>query len=155
MHDLEPLSHISSEVLLDSRYPALTARARYRLLSESQGNPLALLELPIALSSQSPGRVSAETLPLTKRLQAVFASRISALPARTRFALLLAVLDGTGDLTALRYGEPGSEAADLTQADRAGVVSIDSAVARVSFRHPLIRSAVVELASDDERRRAH
>jgi hypothetical protein len=82
--ELRPLSHVSSETLLDSRYPALTARARYRLLSQAQGNPLALLELPIALSSQNAGRIFTETLPLTKRLQAVFAGRISALPARTR-----------------------------------------------------------------------
>ena len=154
-YELRPLSHISSETLLDNRYPALTARARYRLLSQAQGNPLALLELPIALSSQQAGRISAETLPLTKRLQAVFAGRITALPERTRHALLMAVLDGTGDLRALRYGEPGSEADDLMPADRAQVISIDSATAHVSFRHPLIRSAVVELATDDERRRAH
>ena len=54
-YELRPLSHASSEALLDSRYPALTARARYRLLSEAQGNPLALLELPIALHSQHAG----------------------------------------------------------------------------------------------------
>ena len=155
VYELRPLSHVSSEPLLDSRYPALTARARYRLLSQAQGNPLALLELPIALSSQNAGRISTETLPLTKRLQAVFAGRISALPARTRHALLMAVLDGTGDLKVLRYGEPGSEADDLVPADRAHVISCDGATARVSFRHPLIRSAVVELATDDERRRAH
>ena len=154
-YELRPLSHASSEALLDSRYPALTARARYRLLSEAQGNPLALLELPIALNSQQAGRIAAGTLPLTNRLQAVFAGRISALPEHTRHALLMAVLDGTGDLKVLRYGEPGSEADDLAPAERAGVISIDGAAARVSFRHPLIRSAVVELATDDERRRAH
>ncbi len=154
-YELRPLSHLMSETLLDSRYPALTARARYRLLSQAQGNPLALLELPIALGSRSAGRISTQPLPLTKRLQAVFAGRIGGLPARTRQALLLAVLDGTGDLTALRHGEPASEAGDLTPADRAQVISIDGAAARVSFRHPLIRSAVVELATDDERRRAH
>lgn len=154
-YELGPLSHASSEALLDSRYPALTARARYRLLSQAQGNPLALLELPIALKSQNARRMFTETLPLTNRLQAVFAGRISALPARTRHALLMAVLDGTGDLKALRFGEPGSEADDLARADRAQVISIDGAAARVSFRHPLIRSAVVELATDEERRDAH
>jgi DNA-binding CsgD family transcriptional regulator len=152
-HELAPLSDASSEALLDSRYPALTVRARRRLLSEARGNPLALLELPIALDSQS--TTFAETLPLTKRLQAVFAGRIDGLPDGTRRALLLAVLDGTGDLTVLRPGEPGSEAGDLVPAERAQLISLDRAAARLSFRHPLIRSAVVELATDDERRQAH
>lgn len=154
-YELRPLSHAASEALLDSRYPALSARGRYRLLSEAQGNPLALLELPIALDTQHPGGALAATLPLTKRLQAVFAARIGGLPARTRQALLLAVLDGTGDLTVLRESEPGEEAEDLAPAERAHVISIDGAAARVSFRHPLIRSAVVELGTDGERRRAH
>jgi DNA-binding CsgD family transcriptional regulator len=153
--ELAPLSHISSEVLLDSRYPALAARARYRLLTEAQGNPLALLELPIALNAQQSGRMLTETLPLTMRLQAVFAGRISSLPAGTRHALLMTVLDGTGDLTVLRYGQPGSEADDLAAAEQAQLISVDGASAQVSFRHPLIRSAVVELGTDDERRRAH
>jgi DNA-binding CsgD family transcriptional regulator len=153
--ELKPLSDDSSEALLDSRYPALTPRARRRLLSEAQGNPLALLELPIALNSQHADPAFTETLPLTNRLQAVFAARIRGLPDRTRRALLLAVLDGTGDLTVLRPGEPGSEAEDLVPAARAQVISIDGAAARMSFRHPLIRSAVVELATDDERRHAH
>lgn len=154
-YELGPLSHPSAEALLDSRYPALTARARYRLLSEARGNPLALLELPIALQSQTTARMFTGTLPLTNRLQSVFAGRISALPARTRHALLLAVLDGTADLKALRYGDPGSEADDLIAAEQGRLISIDGAAARVSFRHPLIRSAVVELATDDERREAH
>ncbi|MGI5229450.1 AAA family ATPase [Actinoallomurus sp. CA-142502] len=154
-HELRPLSDASSEALLDSRYPVLNLRARRRLLDEAQGNPLALLELPIALTSPHADRTVTGTLPLTHRLQAVFAARIRGLPARTRHALLLAVLDGTGDLNVLRYGEQGSEARDLAAADRAHVVSIDGAAAKVSFRHPLIRSAVVELATDDERRRAH
>jgi DNA-binding CsgD family transcriptional regulator len=154
-HELRPLSDASSEILLDSRYPALSLRARRRLLDEAQGNPLALLELPIALTSPHADRAVTHTLPLTHRLQVVFAARVRGLPARTRHALLLAVLDGTGDLKILRYGKPRSEAADLAAADRAKVISIDGAAARVSFRHPLIRSAVVELATDDERRRAH
>ena len=152
-HELRPLSEASSEALLDSRYPALTVRARRRLLAEARGNPLALLELPIALDSQS--TTFAETLPLTKRLQAVFAGRIDGLPGGTRRALLLAVLDGTGDLAVLRPGGPGSEAGVLVPAERAQLISLDRAAARLSFRHPLIRSAVVELATDDERRRAH
>ncbi len=170
LYQLAPLSHASSEALLGSRYPALAGRARHRLLSQAQGNPLALLELPIALTAHSyrleggdqlpagqitPGRIFGETLPLTSRLQSVFAGRIGGLPARTRHALLMAALDGTGDLRVLRHGERESESDDLAPAERARVLSIDGAAARMSFRHPLIRSAIVETASGDERRRAH
>jgi DNA-binding CsgD family transcriptional regulator len=165
LYELGPLSHASSEALLDGRYPALAGRARHRLLSQAQGNPLALLELPIALAAPDADwmgagriptdRISAETLPLTSRLQSVFAGRIGGLPARTRHALLMAVLDGTGDLRVLRHGEQESEADDLAPAERARVISIDGAAARVSFRHPLIRSAIVETATDDERRWVH
>jgi DNA-binding CsgD family transcriptional regulator len=153
-HTLAPLSDSSSQALLDSHYPALKARARRRLLAEAQGNPLALLELPIALTSQTDRSLN-PTLPLTRRLQDVFASRIHDLPDRTRHALLLIVLDGTDDLRVLRLGQPDSEIDDLAPAGRAQVIAVDRAAGRVSFRHPLIRSAVVELATDDERRHAH
>ncbi|MET7398776.1 LuxR C-terminal-related transcriptional regulator [Dactylosporangium sp. NPDC005572] len=145
VHELRPLSGASAESLLDSRFPELGRRARHRLLAEAQGNPLALLELPVALGTQPP---PTGPLPLTHRLQAVFAGRIRGLPEPTRRALLLAVLDGTGDLTVL---EPD----DLAPADRARVVTIDGAAARLTFRHPLIRSAVVELSTGAERRAAH
>ena len=153
-YTLSPLSDSSSQALLDSHYPALAARARRRLLAEAQGNPLALLELPIALTSTTHRSLN-PTLPLTRRLQDVFASRIHDVPDRTRHALLLIVLDGTDDLRVLRLGEPDSEIDDLRPAERAQVIAVDRAAARVSFRHPLIRSAVMELATGDERRRAH
>jgi DNA-binding CsgD family transcriptional regulator len=153
-HALSPLSGSSSQALLDSHFPALTPRARRRLLAEAQGNPLALLELPIALTSATERSLN-PTLPLTRRLQDVFANRIHGLPGHTRYALLLIVLDGTNDLRVLRLGQPDSEVDDLAPAERARVIAVDRAAGRVSFRHPLIRSAVVELASDDERRHAH
>src|ERR687886_1976249 len=92
--------------LLDSRFPELASTVRERILLEAQGNPLALLELPVALS---PGmRASAKALPsalpLTRRLQTLFGSRITELPPRTRELLLRLALDGTGDLRVLQEG---------------------------------------------------
>ena len=124
-----------------------------RLLAEAGGNPLALLELPVALlhlPGTSPGPLP-DTLPLTHRLQDVFAGRIRALPVGCRAALLLAVLDGAGDLGVLH----SEESAALDAAERQRLVTLDRAAARISFRHPLIRSAVVELSTGDERRHAH
>ncbi len=70
--------------------------------------------------------------------------------------LLIAVLDGTGDLQVLEAaapGEPGLD--DLAPAERARIVQVDESAGRLTFRHPLIRSAVVALSTSDQRRRAH
>ncbi|MEU5786319.1 AAA family ATPase [Micromonospora purpureochromogenes] len=151
-HELGPLSDEAAHDLLNSRYPALAPRPRQRLLAEAQGNPLALLELPIALSSHSTGVLS-PVLPLTGRLQHVFAARIGDLPHGTRDALLLAVLDGTGDLAAV--GDPRRVAQVLAPAVHERLVTVDPAAARLTFRHPLIRSAIVGQANEEQRRTAH
>ncbi|GAA1842819.1 AAA family ATPase [Asanoa iriomotensis] len=151
--DLEPLSDEAAAELLADRFPALTSRVRQRLLADAQGNPLALLELPVALhigSRPAPSALPA-TLPLTRRLQTVFAGRVRDLPEPTRHALLLAVLDGSGDLRVLTTGEIDR----LGPAERTHLVSLDRAAARLHFRHPLIRSAIVELSTSDERRDVH
>ncbi|MEU7825989.1 AAA family ATPase [Catellatospora sp. NPDC049133] len=151
-YELAPLSDEASQRLLDSRYPALAARPRQRLLAEAQGNPLALLELPIALSTQGPGPLTA-VLPITGRLQQVFAARIGDLPKATRQALLLAVLDGTGDLSVI--AEPRRAAADLAPAVNMRLVSVDVAAAKLSFRHTLIRSVIIGCTTGEQLREAH
>ena len=103
-HELGPLDEKAATGLVSSRFPELAPRVLRRVLAEAQGNPLALLELPAALSRAQ--RAAAEALPavlpLSRRLQGLFASRASALPAPARWLLLLAVLDGTGDLRVLQ-----------------------------------------------------
>jgi DNA-binding CsgD family transcriptional regulator len=154
--ELGPLDEDSASALLGARFPALAAGVRERLLGEARGNPLALLELPAALSE---AQRSADTalpgvLPLGHRLQALFAARVRELPARTRRVLLRAALDGTGDLRVLSTaGSPALE--DLAAAERARLVSVEGNPRRLVFRHPLTRSAVVELATEGERRAAH
>jgi DNA-binding CsgD family transcriptional regulator len=140
-------------MLLKRRFPALSARVSQRLLAEAGGNPLALLELPVALLQHSVAAAGPlpDALPLTHRLQSMFAARIGALPADCRAALLLAVLDASGDLGVLT----ADESAALDAADRRRLVGLDHAAARITFRHPLIRSAVVELSTGEERRHAH
>ncbi len=75
------------------------------MLQAAQGNPLALLELPQALSDpQRSGREPLPpVLPLGQRLQELFTSRVARLPPGTRALLLLAALEGTGDLRVLPY----------------------------------------------------
>jgi hypothetical protein len=142
--------------LLADRFPALAPRVRQRLLAEAQGNPLALLELPAALTGMTSSQraLAPPTLPLSQRLQAVFAARITALPAASRSLLLLAVLDGSGDLGILQSASGQTNLTGLGAAERARLVRVDRD-GRLTFRHPLTRSAVTELSTSGERREAH
>ena len=158
VHEVLPLSEAAAAELVGDRFPALAPRVRQRLLAEAQGNPLALLELPVALSGLQ--RVGTDPLPawlpMSRRLQATFESRITALPAQTRHLLLLAALDGTGRLQTLQSAAPGPHGIDdLAPAERAGLVRVDEGAGRLAFRHPLTRSAVVGLSTSAQRRRAH
>lgn len=155
-HDLGPLDVSASTALLADRFPALAPRVRQRLLEEAQGNPLALLELPAALmGTESSALAQAHlTLPLSQHLQAIFASRITGLPAPCRYVLLLAVLDGTGDLGILQSASAQTDLEGLGPAERAELVRVDRD-GRLRFRHPLTRSAVIELSTIGERREAH
>ena len=156
-HELGPLDEQAASGLLSSRFPELAPRVRQRVVAEAQGNPLALLELPAALSGAQ--RAAAEALPvvlpLSRRLQALFASRASALPAPARWLLLLAVLDGSGDLRVLQAAAGQQQIEDLAPAEQAGLVRVDDRTGRLVFRHPLTRSAIVELSTSGDRRRAH
>jgi DNA-binding CsgD family transcriptional regulator len=151
-HELRPLDSTAASDLLGTCFPDLADGVRHRVLAEAQGNPLALLELPPALSGPQLAAHEAlpDVLPLSRRLQALFADRIAALPPPARDLLLLAALDGTGDLGVLQVA---GDLADLAAAERAGLVNADGA--RLAFRHPLVRSSMVNFATGGERRRAH
>lgn len=156
--ELGPLDHAAAGELMRARFPALAHAVRRRLLAEARGNPLALLELPAALSELQGAGLDPlpALLPLTGRLQALFRSRIGALPDRSRWLLLLVALDSTGDARLLKsVGEPGGEFDDLAPVEEAGLAFLDQKTHRLTFRHPLIRSAVVELATVVDQRAAH
>ena len=155
---VEPLDEAASRTLLETSFPDLDASVLERILVEAQGNPLALRELPIALGPFV--RASADalpsTLPLGRRLDALFGARISELPAGTRQLLLLMALDGTGDLRVLGAGAARNEGfRALAPAEQARIAYVDERARRLSFRHPLMRSAVVGLSQAEERRTAH
>jgi DNA-binding CsgD family transcriptional regulator len=152
------LNDVAAEQLLDRRFPELASTVRQRILVEAQGNPLALLELPVALgpAMHASARVLPSALPLTRRLQALFGSRITELPPRTRQLLLLMALDGTGDARILEAGEVRNAGfRDLAAAEQARLAYMDQATHRLAFHHPLMRSTVVDLSNAEERRSAH
>ena len=156
-HELGPLDEQAANALVSSCFPELAPRVRLRVVAEAQGNPLALLELPAMLSGAQ--RAAAEALPvvlpLSRRLQALFASRAADLPEPVRRLLLLAVLEGSGDLRVLQAAAGPQQIEDLAPAEQAGLVRVDDRTGRLVFRHPLTRSAIVELSTSGERRRAH
>ena len=151
-----PLSDQAATELLASRYPVMTARVQRRLLDTARGNPLALLELPVSLGdlAQAVAGTLPAALPLSHRLQSAFAARVQALPRSVYEALLPTALDGTGDLRLIR-AMAADHGGDLSSAERAGLVRADETTGRLMFRHPLIRSAIVELSTSSQRRQAH
>ena len=139
------LDDASANALLEVTAPDLPTHLRARILGEAAGNPLALIELPAAAASLD-GAGPASRLPLTARLEQAFAARLAGLDADARHALLLAALED-GELPELGR-DP-----DWRPAVAAGLGSADNGTFR--FRHPLIRSAVVQEATTEDRRRAH
>jgi DNA-binding CsgD family transcriptional regulator len=137
------------------RFP-LDERVRDRIVAETRGNPLALLELPRGLTTTQLaggfGVLAAQGL--AGKIEESFLRQIEALAGDARRLLVLAAAEPLGDpLLLWRAAERvgiGSTAADDLEAH--GLVAIGE---RVTFRHPLARSAVYRSASGPERRAAH
>jgi DNA-binding CsgD family transcriptional regulator len=155
--ELAPLDGQAAGNLLEARFPALAASVRDRILAEAQGNPLALVELPAALTEAQ--RLAVDelpaVLPLGRRLQGLFASRLATLPAQARFLLLLMAFDQAGESGFPRADAAGRWLDYFPALEAAGLAFVDETTRRPEFAHPLIRSAVIEHATAAERRRAH
>jgi len=128
-----------------------------RLLAEAGGNPLALLELPRGLSrAQLEGQAALpDAIPLSPQLEGVFRQRIGRLPPTAQTALLIAAADTTGDMPAVlramaRLGLP-VDALDPAE----GAVLVQISGATITFRHPLVRSALYQGATLSQRQRVH
>src|SRR6516225_1199035 len=141
--------------------PFMIALATLNLLAEAAaGHPLALVELPLAIRAvASSGLETGPGLvPLTARLERAFAARVADLPALTRDALLIAAVDNADDLPEILAGasalagQPVTVAA-LETAVTAGLLRFDDL--HVQFRHPLVRSGVLQLETVTRRYAAH
>src|SRR4051794_34635386 len=132
----------------------LDARVRDRLVGETRGNPLAILELPRGLAAaQLPGVFGLDGPDaLPERIEESFLRRLEALPGDARLLLLVAAAEPNDDpllvwRAAERLGIGQSAAADTE-----GLLAVGE---RVAFLHPLVRSAVYRSASPQERRSVH
>jgi len=157
--DLQTLTEEASARLLDAQAPDLSADLKRRILDEALGNPLALIELPVAARDVAFDARSAlpGSLPLTARLERAFAARLEELDPDARVLLLVAALED---------GEPAEllEAAEKIQGASLGALDWERVAAaglgrltpdRFRFRHPLIRSAAEQALPVEERRAAH
>jgi DNA-binding CsgD family transcriptional regulator len=129
---------------------------RDRIIAETRGNPLALLELPRAWTTAElvEGLSDAAGIPLAGRLESAFAKRLRELPPDTQTLLALAAAEPTGDLALLwsaaqRLGLDWSAAAP---AERAGLLDVGQ---QVRFRHPLVRAAAYRCAPVAKRLEVH
>jgi DNA-binding CsgD family transcriptional regulator len=134
----------------------LDERVRDRIVAETRGNPLALLELPRGLSAAqlAGGFGLPDVLPLSGRIEESFLRRLDALPEETHLLLLVAAADPVGD-PALLWRVAGLleiGRAALEPAERAGLLDVGE---QVRFRHPLVRSALYRSAAAEDRQRAH
>ena len=126
-----------------------------RIVAETRGNPLALLELPQGVSATElagfgTGSVSA----LSNGIEESFRRRLAALPEETRRLLVIAAADPLGEPTIVwrAAAQLGITLEAGAPAQEAGLCEFG---ARVKFRHPLVRAAAYTAAPSDERRRAH
>jgi DNA-binding CsgD family transcriptional regulator len=154
---VEPLGRRDARALLESVLPApLDERVLERIVAETHGNPLALLELPRGLSpTQLAGGFGLpQAVPVSAGIEESFMRRLATLPQEARRLLLVAAADPVGDpalvwRAAERLGIPES-AAHTVESEELLALS-----PRVVFRHPLVRSAVYGAAGLNERREVH
>jgi DNA-binding CsgD family transcriptional regulator len=151
------LGRRDSRTLLESALPSrLDEPVLERIVSETHGNPLALLELPRGLTpAQLAGGFGLPAaVPMSASIEQSFTRRLAGLPGDARRLLLIAAADPVGDpallwRAAARLGIPESVAETV---EAAGLLELGT---RVVFRHPLVRSAVYRAAGLNERRAVH
>ena len=149
------LGRDASRALLSERSPGLRPVLADRVLAEADGNPLALLELPAALSGLAAPLELPVPLPMPRRLQQSYYRQVAALPASARTFLLVAAAEETGDLSLVRRAAQalGVPATAAGAAERSGLIIVDAPA--VAFRHPLVRAAVSQGATSAEREAVH
>jgi DNA-binding NarL/FixJ family response regulator len=136
---------------------ALSSDVRERLVAETGGNPLALLELSSSLSEAQLSGAEAvlAPIPVSARVERAFLARVDRLPEETQTLLLVAAADDSGELaTVLRAAAHlGAAAEALDGAEQAGLAHVRGT--RLELRHPLVRSAVYQAAPLSRRQAAH
>ena len=155
---LTGLDQSSALRLLRRDQPYLPDRVAGALVAATAGNPLALLEVPAALTPEQRAGTDAlaDPLPTTAAVEDAFARQIAALAEETGAALVVAAAMSRIDLDELlpALERVGLGAGALGPAEQAGLVA-PAAPGRIAFRHPLLRAAAFNAATGQQQRDAH
>ena len=154
---VEGLAEDDARELLESVLTGpLDMRVRDRIIADTHGNPLALLELPRGLTpTQLTGGFGVTSaVPLDGRIEESFGRQLETLPAQTRLLVQLAAADPSGD-PVLVWRAAGRLAIGAEAAGPAAEAGLAEFGARVRFRHPLVRSAAYRSASVQTRQELH
>jgi DNA-binding CsgD family transcriptional regulator len=147
----------AARLLTDRAGAPVADDVRDRLMRQTGGNPLALVELPGSLSpAQLAGREPLPVdLPLTEGVQRVFLDRSRRLSADAQTLLGVAAADDSTRVSVVRQAADllGVGAGALTEAEESGLLTITGT--EIGFRHPLVRSAVYQGAATHVRQQAH
>ncbi|SDZ25487.1 regulatory protein, luxR family [Amycolatopsis xylanica] len=153
--EVRGLGEPEARALLDSVIKGpLDSRVRDRIVAETHGNPLALLELPRAWTAAELVDGFEQPDSLAGRIEQCFLKQLEPVPADTRRLLLTAAAEPLGDATLLwrAAGLLGLGADPAAAAEATGLIEFGS---RIRFRHPLVRSAVYRSATPAERQEVH
>jgi DNA-binding CsgD family transcriptional regulator len=151
------LGQADARALLSSALPdPFDEHVLERIVTETRGNPLALLELPRGFTAAelAGGFALPTSVPIAGQIEASFRRRIAKLSTSSRHLLLVAAAEPTGDpalvwRAAQRLGVDESAGAEV-EVD--GLLEMRP---QVIFRHPLVRTTVYEAATSAERRGVH
>ncbi|MGW4241907.1 BREX system ATP-binding domain-containing protein, partial [Nocardia sp. NPDC004722] len=158
---LEELDTGDSLALLRHSTPDLPTAVERRVLNAARGNPLALIELPSVLRETDQADMfgaPSDPIPMSARLERAFTARLAGFEEEPRLLVLLAAVNDSDsmaevmDAAAIMVGHP------LSPTDVDAILGLDMLVIdgpAIRFRHPLMRSAVVQSAGAYWRRAAH
>jgi hypothetical protein len=154
---LAGLDDESARALLATGTPVpLDESVRARIIEETRGNPLALLELYQGLgpAELAGGFALPDAADLPRRIEDQYAGRLDDLPDDVQRLVLLAAADPVGDTTRILQASQllGLDIRAMNLAAAAGLLEVG---AHVRFRHPLVRSAAYRAADVKARRIAH
>jgi DNA-binding CsgD family transcriptional regulator len=154
---LEGLDHATAHALLATVTSVpLDEKVRDRIVEETRGNPLALLELYQGLNPAelAGGFALPDTVDVPRRIENQYAERLAELPEEVQQLVLLAAADPVGD-TALILRAAQVLGLNMRAMDAAAATGLLGFGANVRFRHPLVRSAAYRAADVKDRRAAH
>jgi DNA-binding CsgD family transcriptional regulator len=158
--DVHGLGERPARELLLAHATDLSDADRDLILRHALGNPLALVELPAAwraARAHAPD-LRAQFMPLSARLERAFGDRLSELPDRTRDAVLVAAVDDEDELPEILAAAAvlsGREVSAEILEPAAAVGLLRLSEMHLHFRHPLVRSGILQAESITRRQAAN